>query len=319
MTNDYEIDRETWIQVMRDDYLDGYIPDGGASVKVAVAPSGDLPKIRKALETFAHGHGYAFAQADSATCRLHAMHDLYHELARQIRWEDVAARFMTRQLRRGSLKPASDGRLTVDALADANDEAKQAIRERLDAIVANTVAKDYTLGREFRAAAVALCRGLYDFANDAQLQRSAAVDWLRGDGTPRLPVLRKIGIVKGIASGNARQILHSTTSWLHQAGFSGLVLALDASRYWLGKDAPGRGHQYSKATALDMNEVVRQFIDSVDDLTATFVVFLANERFLDSKDRGLRSYEALRLRLTDEVRDRHHASPFAPMVRLRFA
>jgi hypothetical protein len=94
---------------------------------------------------------------------------------------------------------------------------------------------------------------------------------------------------------------------------------VDFSRYALGKTAGTDGFTYTKLATLDMHEVLRQFVDSADELASMLLVFLTGEQFLESEDRGLRNYDALRLRLTDDVRDRHHPNPFAPMVRLRSA
>ena len=99
------------------------------------------------------------------------------------------------------------------------------------------------------------------------------------------------------------------------AGEPGIVVTVDIARYVLGKDAPPASFAaYTKLAALDLNEVLRQFIDATDELSGAVLVFLTDERFLTDRERGLGSYEALRLRLTDDVRDRHRANPLAPMV-----
>jgi hypothetical protein len=63
--------------------------------------------------------------------------------------------------------------------------------------------------------------------------------------------------------------------------------------------------------------VLRQFVDATDDLSSALIVFMTDERFLPGNTRGLNSYDALRLRLTDDVRDRRRPNPLAPMVRLK--
>ena len=97
----------------------------------------------------------------------------------------------------------------------------------------------------------------------------------------------------------------------------GLVITIDISRYALGKSAPAGGNTYTKFASTDMHEVLRQFIDGTDHLNSTLVVFLTDEAFLTDARQGMENYDALRLRLTDDVRDRDRPNPFAPMVRLR--
>jgi hypothetical protein len=318
LTNENELPPEAWFEILRRDYLDGYIPQGGGTVKVVVAPPQDVPRIRTTFERFAKNRNFEYAHVDAATRKLHMMQGLYNEIARQLPWDDLARRFMAGEIERDGRTLPADGQLTIDALAEANDEAKAPILHDLRRILSNKVYKDYSLSREFRAGAFALCKAAYDTSPDVQQEAADVREWLRGD-IARMSLLRKMGIYRKISRTNARQILFSTTSWLKAAGSSGLIVTLDMTRYTLGKDAPPDGNIYTKAAAMDMNEVLRQFIDSADDLTSAMFVFFTTERFLQSEDRGLRSYEALRLRLTDDVRDRHRPNPFAPMVRLRYS
>ena len=72
---------------------------------------------------------------------------------------------------------------------------------------------------------------------------------------------------------------------------------------------------YSKAAVLDAFEVLRQLIDSTDDLRGVLVLAVVPPELLTDPNRGL-SYTALQLRVADEVRDRRRANPFAALVRL---
>jgi hypothetical protein len=65
-----------------------------------------------------------------------------------------------------------------------------------------------------------------------------------------------------------------------------------------------------------MWETLRQFVDGTDDLTGGLFVFLVGREFLEDDERGMRGYNALHLRLTDDVRDRRRPNPLAAMVRL---
>jgi hypothetical protein len=132
-----------------------------------------------------------------------------------------------------------------------------------------------------------------------------------------MSALRRLSIYRKVSRSNARQILYSTTAWLRKGGMSGTIITIDFSQYSVGKTAEHDGLSYTKFATLDMHEVLRQFIDGADELHSAFLVFLTGERFLTDERFGLRNYEALRLRLTDDVRDRHSPNSFAPMVRLR--
>jgi hypothetical protein len=69
---------------------------------------------------------------------------------------------------------------------------------------------------------------------------------------------------------------------------------------------------------LDAYEVLRQFIDGTDRLKGCLIVVFAAPEFLvvEPGSRGLGAYDALRLRVYDEVRDSRLANPMGAMVRL---
>jgi hypothetical protein len=66
----------------------------------------------------------------------------------------------------------------------------------------------------------------------------------------------------------------------------------------------------------DAYEVLRQFIDDTDEMEGLLVVILAPKEFLNDDKRGLDCYSALKLRIWDEVRDRHRPNPLASLVRV---
>ena len=62
--------------------------------------------------------------------------------------------------------------------------------------------------------------------------------------------------------------------------------------------------------------MLRQLVDATDDLASTLVTVSAPGDFLADPARGLETYDALRLRVADEVRDRRRINPYAALVRL---
>ena len=161
-----------------------------------------------------------------------------------------------------------------------------------------------------------MCRAAFDRSLDVQQEASDARAWLCGS-LDRMSALRRIGIFRKVNRNNARQLLFSTSAWIRSTNAGGLIATIDISRYAAGKEATGEGNTYTKMASLDMHEVLREFVDATDDLHAALIVFVTGEQFLTSVTSGLRNYDALRLRLTDDVRDRRRPNPFAPMVRLR--
>jgi hypothetical protein len=75
---------------------------------------------------------------------------------------------------------------------------------------------------------------------------------------------------------------------------------------------------YTKAAVMDSYEVLRQFIDDMDNLDGCLMVVAPSVDFLeiDMPTRGMGCYEALKFRVYDEIRDRDLVNPMASLVRL---
>jgi hypothetical protein len=61
---------------------------------------------------------------------------------------------------------------------------------------------------------------------------------------------------------------------------------------------------------------LREFVDGTDELEFCLIVVVAPPSFLTDERRGLNLYQALRLRIWDEVRDRQRPNPLSSLVRL---
>ncbi len=314
---EHHLTPDRWLETVDRDYLDTYIPQGGASVKLVVADEADRLRVRDALRATAERRRFRYAHVDSTTRKVHLIQQLVAEVALQLPWHEIAANVVRQALLDASYNIPENGALDLAALAEANGEADRALIQDLRRLMQNHVFRNYELSREFRSAARRLANAVYDASPDIQQQAADVVAWLTGT-LERVSALRDIGIYRKLGRANARQIFYSSAVWLRLAKEPGLVVTIDVSRYALGKDAPpGNLPPYTKLAALDLNEVLRQFIDATDELQGALVVFLTDERFLPGEERGLQSFPALELRLTDDVRDRKQPNPLAPMVRLR--
>ena len=67
-------------------------------------------------------------------------------------------------------------------------------------------------------------------------------------------------------------------------------------------------------------QLLREFIDGAERLTATMMLTISTSEFLniesDRRSRGMGAYPALQTRIMDDVRDRKLVNPIASLVRL---
>ncbi len=171
--------------------------------------------------------------------------------------------------------------------------------------------------RDFRLAMTSLCQNRLTGSPSAASDSAVIEQWLTGRLT-KMSELKHQFIYSKINRTNARLHLESMLHWIRVAQVPGTVLILNLNRLVDGGGSHVDGERYSRAALLDAYEVLRQFIDSIDDLEGVLLVGVAGPQVLDPdrRGRGLVAYQALRNRVYDEVRDRHHANPVGSLVRL---
>jgi hypothetical protein len=317
--SELELRAEDWISTLRTEYLDGFVRDGGGAIKVAVLPGGDSAgstlELAKRLTMDAHARGFVTAVVDGATCKVHLLHNLFNEIARQIDWDGLVRDFVKRLMVEAGLALPAGGAMDVESIAHASGQDVTIVRQDMRLALTKHLMRDPWLSRQFRLGMLTLSQALLE-PDELRTELAAHVlAWLRGE-LPRISPLRQAFIHQRIDRHSARTMILSTAAFIRKAGREGLVVAVDISRYALPKPLDDGGHRYSKPAALDMWETLRQFIDGTDDLSGGLFVFLAGREFTENDERGLRGYNALHLRLTDDVRDRRRPNPLAPMVRI---
>jgi len=309
-----------WLEVVERDYLRDFIPEGGAAVKVAVVGGEDVAtRLRDGLAAAAERSNVVIVDIDAAETRIHFVDQLYAAVARTLDWQAIAAR-LTRDAYAAEAFPVDIDELDVDSVADRYGidagELYRSARRRLEQMILG----DVLLPRDLRVALLRLCQAClaYPPGGTGAALTASATAWLQAETVPAAQ-LRATGISGRIARNTARGLLASLGHLLARAGYSGLVLMIDCERLGVARRPPlelRQGFYYTRAAVLDAYEVLRQLVDTTDAMEATFAVVLLPPELVSDESRGLRAYDALALRVADEVRDRRRANPYAPLVRL---
>jgi hypothetical protein len=311
---------EDWLATVEREYLRDFVGAGGAAVKLAVTlPPLGADDVRTPLQRLAAEYGYCYAAVDSATTKLHMIDHLFHAVARQLDWDALAHDYVRALLAaNGHAVPAEPDAFEYGRIAELNRYPESELRRDVREWLTDRVYRDYAMAQEFRIAMLRLCQAQLDRGEAVQAEATAIRHWLRGE-LRLISALKSALIFQKIARHNARDMFFSLAHWLRLVGRQGLVLALDITRYTAGRrpSEPDGTLYHTTAAAMDAYEVLRQFIDSTDELEACFVAVTAPPEFLEDERRGLAKYDALRLRVWDEVRDRYRANPLSSLVRLR--
>lgn len=300
------------------EYLSTYLPAGGGSVKLAVTGDADVAdRFARALRSAAEQQRCQMVEVSAEATRVHMIDQIFFAVAREIDWRHIAASMVTASYEAIAL-PASPGRLTVAEVADDYDldprELYRSVRRQLE----HTLLTDNRLPVDLRRGLLRLAQAELGSGDVNTAEARVVLGWLTGEPVP-LRELRAAMIYSRIGRHNARSMLSSLGHLLQLTGRNGLVVQLDMTRLAESRRPPlpeRSGVYYSNMAVMDAYELVRQLIDGVVDLIGTLIVAVVPPELVSDERRGLPSYTALQLRVSDEVRDRRRANPFASMVRL---
>ncbi|GAB6274282.1 MAG: hypothetical protein STSR0004_11450 [Peptococcaceae bacterium] len=308
-----------WLDTIRGEYLHDYIKHGGAAVKfVVLVEDIDHNQLLELLRKTSEDENYVFTSVDAVSTKIHMIDKLFHEVARQVDWDDLSYVFVEKIFTRNGYKlPIQREDFNLRHIAEINKREEMFLRQELRSWLEDKIFHDFEMSQEFRIAMMQLCLNQLDTGPSISLS-DAVKEWLLGE-LRYISDLKQALIFQKIARHSARHMLFSLAHWLRVNDKSGLVLALDITRYLISKRSknPDDGFFYSIADVLDAYEVLRQFIDGTDEMEGLLIVVLAPKGFDDPDDkRGLSRYDALKMRIIDEVRDRRRQNPLASLVRL---
>ena len=308
-----------WLSTLRREYLQSFLPNGGATVKFAVTCDPQCrQEIQLRLRNMARHDGLLFAKVDAQYVRMHMMDRVFHKISKQIDWDELAYTFLVQLLRENGYQlPMDRADFVLAHIAKLNDREEVLLRRDLRSWIEKAIYRHPGMCQEFRLAMVRLCLAQLDDGDANHFLANGIKEWLCGE-LRYISSLKDALIFQKVARHNARHMLASLTHWLRILGRPGLIISFDISRYLVPTrpTQPGTTFYYTAAAVMDMYEALRQCIDGTDEMEGCLIVVVAPQEFLSDEKRGLNRYEALKLRIWDDVRDKHLSNPFAPLVRI---
>ena len=310
---------DRWLESIRREYLTSFIKEGGASVKFAVPIDESLRgELEEGLCIEGKNAGYIVARVASAETRVQMMEQVFFRIAQQIPWQELCRNVLFMLAKRnGYAIPEAGSGAIASLLAEANSLDPDMVRMEARVWITSAVFREPSLARDFRVAMMHLCQGELSGGPDGETTLEVLTDWLTGRNTS-IPAVRPYSIFTKINRSNARHLLESLLRWIRFAGYEGLLIVLDTSRVTIVRDPHDGLNYYTKNAMIDSYELLRQFIDGTDRMAACLLVVTPAAEFLDVEPsgRGMGGYDALRLRVFDEVRDSRLVNPMGTLVRL---
>jgi hypothetical protein len=127
------------------------------------------------------------------------------------------------------------------------------------------------------------------------------LSWLAADKNIKVPSLRPLGLAPSrITKFNARHMLRSLAEVVRLSGHPGLLVAIDNLEVLIDKSSLNPMH-YTKMKRDDTYESIRELIDDIDSFHNIMFMFAFERSLLDNDNSGLKSYQALWMRIQNEI------------------
>jgi hypothetical protein len=308
---------DEWLDLLDREYFDGFITAGGAAVKFAVGDEIGLASLSRNLEALSERHGLVYVGIDAATTRLHMIQDVFFAVARTLDWDAMAQHFIEGLFdRQGYAWPRPGEAVPMEEVAAHNRIDLTLMRRDVRQWLTAELMHDAEMTQDFRVAMTRLCLRRLE-PEDSQLGVVTPVlEWLHGK-LRRIGALRDAQITAKITRHNGRAMLRSLCRWVRLCGRRGLCVSLDVRQLGKTDVAAGERLRYSLAAMMDGFEVLRQLIDDAEQFVGLLVVVLADDGLvIDGSKRSVGAYQALKMRIWDDVRPEGRDNPLAPLVRL---
>jgi hypothetical protein len=308
---------EEWLDLIEREYLRGFVAAGGAAVKFVVGTDHQARAVERGLLDLSERHHLAHVAIDAKTTKLHMIQDVFFAIARALDWSAMAQHFVEAVFHRQSYEwPRPGVAVPLKEVASCNRVADTLLRHSFHEWLTGEVMRDREMTQDFRVAMTRLCLRRLEPEDSLPGVTAPVVEWLCGE-LRSIGALKEAQITAKITRHNGRAMLRSVCRWLRLCGWRGLCVVLDIRQLGKTGASVGDGLRYSPAAVMDAFEVLRQMIDDAEHFTGLLMVVLADDTLIgDDSKRSLAAYQALKMRIWDDVRPEGRDNPLAPLVRL---
>lgn len=287
----------------REKYLQEYIRDGGSKIKfVTGRPGSGKTHFLRLMTGIAGKEHYKTAQFSAKEIWLHDFKDIYVEILRQC---DIMGclEAVSRQLveKMGfSYQDIPEGMRFIDYLSQ-NDSGDALTKREIRSLLRETFLNNPMMDNNFALACSMLTGSILGYPVLEEQNRELLLAWLEGDRSIKLSQLRALDFYPSrITKYNARHMLRSLAELVHMGGYSGIFITIDDMEILTSRSSLEAVH-YTKVKREDTYESIRQLIDDIDSMKNMMFVYAFDRELLDNENAGIKSYQALWMRIQNEI------------------
>ena len=284
-------------------YFQEYIRDGGSKIKfITGRPGSGKTHFLKLMTAVADKENYKTAQFSAKDIWLHDFKDIYVEIFRQC---DVMAclaavsRKVVQQMG-FEYEKIPEGMRFIDYLSQI-DSVDAITKREIRTLLRKTFLDNPLMDNNFALACSMLTGSILGYPVLEEQNKELLLAWLEGDRSIKLSQLRALDFYPSrITKYNARHMLRSLAELVRMGGHPGLFVTIDDMEILTSRSSLETIH-YTKVKREDTYESIRQLIDDIDSMKNIMFVYAFDRELLDNENAGIKSYQALWMRIQNEI------------------
>jgi hypothetical protein len=287
-------------------YLDAYISLGGSKIKFLTGnPGSGKSHCLGLFLAEAAERRYRTVALSARRSWIHDFKEIYSGTFASVDFELCLKRCADNAIVEMGYRPEDipEGMSFADYLASRDlfdPVTRRELRSQLNAMFF----KNPRIDKNFAICAGLMTGGILGHPSLEPASRESLMSWLSAEKGVRMAPLRKLGMSPSrITKYNARHMLRSLVEIIRMAGFSGLVVGIDDMEILAGASSL-EDIRYTKMKREDAYESIRELIDEIDTMSHTMFVFAFNRDLIEDETAGLKSYQALWMRIQNEIESR---------------
>jgi len=287
----------------RQEYFKDYIKEGGSKIKfITGQPGSGKSHLLKLMSSIAKEENYVTVSFSAKDIWLNDFKEIYKEIIKRCDFSALLNKICNNVIRELGFNPEeiSVGQNFINYLSETGNN-DPLTRRSIIIYLNNIFLNNPLMDNNFAYVCSLLCGGILGHPLLEKYNEQMLLSWIHCDNTVKLSSLRKLGFFPSrISKYNARHMLRSLTEIIKLAGYSGLFVCIDNLDEILNKSSISLLH-YTKMKREDSYESIRQLIDEIDTFRNIMFVFSFERKLIDNDGKGLKSYQALWMRIQNEV------------------
>jgi len=293
------------VNFITEKYFAEYISLGGSKIKfVTGKPGSGKTHFLQLLSLAAKEMGFTVVGFSARDVWLHDFKEIYSEI---VKGSDLAACLAkcAEKIVNSLGYDCSDidvrGKETfadyLSSIGEFDALIKREIRDQLRAMFL----KNPLLDNNFAIACSLLTGGILGHPVLEGSNRDLLLSWLTGSSDIKLTALRALGLSPAkITKYNARHMLRSLAEVHRIASVPGIIVMIDNADILVSATSLDTV-RYTRLKREDAYESIRELIDDIDTMGSVMFFYAFDRELLDNELSGVKSYQALWLRIQNEI------------------